>query len=423
MASIPLNECSIEALVPRLQARHISAREVVQSCLARITEREAQVRAWTHLDAERALAQAQTLDDGPLRGPLHGIPVAVKDIFDTFDMPTCYGSTIHAGRQPEYDAPVVALLRQAGAVVLGKSVTTEFAYFKTGPTANPHDLSRTPGGSSSGSAAAVADAMVPLALGSQTAGSIIRPASFCGVVGFKARYGGFPMSGVSPLAWSLDSFGWFTRSVGDAACVFRALNGSCNLKESAPSIGLCRTQQWPAADRDMQACLQGIAEKASSAGARVDEVEVAPIFAGLLDAQKTIMAFEAARSMAAVRANVASQISPELMMLLDAGSAISYATYTSAIKLAAQCRGEHARINRRFDVLLTPSAPGEAPVGLKVPGDPIFNRIWTLLGVPALSLPAAVGANGLPLGAQMVGSMYGEAELFSAAAWIERLLA
>ena len=220
-----LASSTIADILPRLRSGQVSAEAMVHACLARIEARESEIHAWAFIDDEVALRQARELDRQTVRGPQHGVPVAVKDIFDTYDMPTCNGSVIHAGRTPSADAAVVAMLRDAGAVILGKTVTTEFAYFHPGPTTNPHDATRTPGGSSSGSAAAVADGMAPIGLGSQTAASVIRPASFCGVVGYKSRLGGFPMNGVSPLARSLDSFGWMTRSVTDGAIVFAALTG------------------------------------------------------------------------------------------------------------------------------------------------------------------------------------------------------
>ena len=392
---------------------------MVQACLARIEAHESEIHAWAFIDDELALRQARELDRTTIRGPLHGIPVAVKDIFDTYDMPTCNGSIIHAGRQPDADAAVVAMLRKAGAVILGKTVTTEFAYFHPGPTTNPHDATRTPGGSSSGSAAAVADGMAPLGLGSQTAASVIRPASFCGVVGYKSRLGGFPMNGVSPLARSLDSFGWMTRSVTDAAIVFDALTGmNVDLDAAPPKIGVCRTPVWDKADPDMQALFERTAVQLADAGADVADVALPRLFDDLVDAQKTVMAFETAESMADLRRRSQDKLSPELITLLNDGANIDRGDYRSALALAERGRGEIGSL--QFDALLAPSARGEAPVGLGATGDPIFSRIWTLLGMPCLSLPVGVGTNGLPLGLQLIGPMNDEVTLFAAARWVEQ---
>jgi Asp-tRNA(Asn)/Glu-tRNA(Gln) amidotransferase A subunit family amidase len=311
------------------------------------------------------------------------------------------------------------MLRKAGAVILGKTVTTEFAYFHPGPTTNPHDVTRTPGGSSSGSAAAVADGMAPLGLGSQTAASVIRPASFCGVVGYKSRLGGFPMNGVSPLARSLDSFGWMTRSVTDAAIVFDALTGmNVDLDAAPPKIGVCRTPVWDKADPDMQALFERTAVQLADAGADVADVALPRLFDDLVDAQKTVMAFETAESMADLRRRSQDQLSPELITLLNDGANIDRGDYRSALALAERGRGEFGSL--QFDALLAPSARGEAPVGLGSTGDPIFSRIWTLLGLPCLSLPVGVGTNGLPLGLQLIGPMNDEVTLFAAARWVEQ---
>ncbi len=423
--SSDLSSSTIADLVPRLRSRQVSAEAVVQACLARVEARESEVKAWAFIDAELALRQARNLDQSIVRGPLHGIPIAVKDIFDTFDMPTCNGSVIHAERQPDADAPVVAMLREAGAVILGKTVTTEFAYFHPGPTVNPHDASRTPGGSSSGSAAAVAAGMAPVGLGSQTAASVIRPASFCGVVGYKSRLGCFPMSGVSPLARSLDSFGWMTRSVADAAIVFAALSG-LDIEfdiapEVSPSVGVCRTPVWEKADGDMQALLETTAERLAAAGAGVVDVVLPPLFERLVDAQKTVMAFETAQAMADLRRRHGGQLSRRLMDLLEEGAATDYGDYRGALALAERGRIELQSLAHDVDVLIAPSACGEAPVGLEATGDPIFSRMWTLLGSPCISLPMGLGSNGMPLGLQLIGPMHDEEALFRAASWVEKV--
>lgn len=413
---------SIANLLPRLRSREVTAQALVHACLARIEERDSEVRAWTFIEPDLALEQARALDHGPIRGPLHGLPIAVKDIFDTFDMPTCCGSDIYAGRRPTMDAPVIAMLRRAGVVILGKTVTTELACFHPGPTANPHALERTPGGSSSGSAAAVADGMVPLALGSQTAASVVRPAAFCGVVGFKARHGSFPMNGVSAVARSLDSFGWMTRSVADATIIFEAMTGlnTGRVPGSAPRIGVCRTPEWAAADEELQLLLETTAQRLEDAGASTVEVVLPPSFDGLVDAQKTVMAFETAQAMTLHRTLHESRLSPQLLTSLDEGAKVPYEAYQEALASAAQGRAEWATISTAFDALLAPSVCGEAPLGLQTTGDPVFGRRWTLLGMPCVALPVGVSSNGMPLGLQLIGSMHDEAGLLGAARWLER---
>ena len=270
-----LNELSACEAATRLAARDITAEAMARACLARIEERESTVRAWIHLDPDAVLAQARALDAGPVRGPLHGLPLGVKDIIDTADMPTGCGSPIYAAHRPRADAACVALAREAGALVLGKTVTTEFAWFFPGKTANPRDPSRTPGGSSSGSAAAVADQMVPFAFGTQTAGSVIRPASYCGVVGYKPTHGTVSRSGIKTLSESLDTLGVLARSAADAALLIGALSGRALLPaplSRAPKIALCRTHEWPSAQPETVAALEHAAKSASTAGAQVGEL-------------------------------------------------------------------------------------------------------------------------------------------------------
>ena len=408
-----------------IAAGTITSEALVTACLERISAREASVGAWEYLDPEAALAQARVRDRSPVQGPLHGVPVGIKDLIDTADMPTCYGSPIYARHQPAWDAASVALLRAAGAVILGKTVTTEFAMFTPGKTANPHNLAHTPGGSSSGSAAAVADMMVPLALGTQTAGSIIRPASFCGVVGYKPTHGQFPVAGIKALSQTLDTLGGFARSVADVA-LLRAvlLGGAAQLSEleRPPRLGLCHTPQWPLATPASRDALERAGQQLKTAGAEVRELVLPPVFESLAAAQETIQIFEGARCCAYELTAHREQLSARLLELLAPAEGLTYASYAAALALADTCRRQLEAIFADYDVLLVPSAPGEAPEGLQATGDPIFNRMWTLLHTPAVTLPGHRGARGLPVGVQVVGPLGMDDRLLAIAAWMHSRL-
>ena len=418
-----LNELSAHEALARLARREISAEELVRACLARIAAREPDVRAWEILDEPGAVAEARRIDGLRDPPPLRGLPVGVKDLIDTADLPTAYGSRIYRGNRPSKDAACVKALRAAGAVILGKTVTTEFAYFSPGPTRNPRDLRRTPGGSSSGSAAAVAEAMVPGALGSQTAGSIIRPASFCGVVGFKPTFGMLPLDGIRPLAPSLDTLGVLTRAVADVPVWIAALSGGgaasfTQLKRS-PRIGVSRTELWPKAAADTRDAIESVAQRLAREGADVREVDLGTEFRGLADAQVAIMAAEMAESLRLERSRHGDQLSSKLREQLETGEGVTSERLAAAREQADRCRTLFPSALSGCDALITPSAVGEAPIGVESTGDPIFNRIWTLLHVPCLSLPAAVGASGLPLGVQFVGRGGEDIALLAVGAWAE----
>lgn len=418
-----INALSLVDLAARLHTRELTAEAATTACLERIAAREEVIHAWVHLDEEAALATARALDDGPIRGPLHGVPVAIKDIFDTCDMPTGYGSPIYDGHRPVADAATVALLREAGAITLGKTVTTEFAYFQPGPTVNPHNPAHTPGGSSSGSAAAVADFMAPLAFGSQTAASLTRPAAYCGLVGFKAAHGRFSLAGVKPLAHSLDSLGWLTRSVTDAAYVYEVLTAraapeSAPVRPGPPRIALCRTPDWDAAEPPMQAALETAGAGLADAGAAVGELVLPDGFGGLVDAHKAVMAYEAVRAFAWERTHRREQMSEAIGSLLETGLGLPFADYLAALEEVEKRRVELAALFTDWDAILAPAAPGEAPAGLEATGDPIFSRMWTVLGVPSLCLPLATGPHGLPLGLQLVGPANEERRLFDVGQWV-----
>jgi Asp-tRNA(Asn)/Glu-tRNA(Gln) amidotransferase A subunit family amidase len=412
----------------RIAERLLTAEALVAACLDRIAARESVVGAWQYLDRDQALAEARRRDGEAPRGPLHGLPIAVKDLIDTSDMPTAYGSPIYRGHRPAADAACVALARAAGAIVLGKTVTTEFATFTPGKTANPHNPAHTPGGSSSGSAAAVADGMAPLAFGTQTAGSVIRPASFCGVVGYKPSFGLINRAGVKPLSDSLDTVGVYARTVDDAAFFAGVLTERPVLRhlavaDRAPRFGLYRTPMWAAAEPAAAAALDEARGALDRAGARVEELAIAPEHEGLTEAQDKIMGFETCRALADERIRHSAELSPRLAQLLDAGMAVGADEYDAARALAETARRSLAGFFGDCDAILTPAAPGEAPAGLGYTGDPLFNRMWTLLGAPCVTVPARWGESGLPTGVQLVGRVGDDVRLMACAAFLERALA
>ncbi len=409
------------ALVRRIARRELSAGQLALDCLDRIAEREPDVQAWEYLDRDRVLAQARELDSGSVRGLLHGIPVGVKDLFDTFDMPTTYGSTIYAGHRPAADAASVALCRAQGALLFGKTVTTEFATFKPNKTRNPHRLGHTPGGSSSGSAAAVADFMVPLAFGSQTAASVIRPAAYCGIVGYKPSFRLINRAGVKPLSDVLDTVGFFARSVDDVALFAAAADGHHAPPDLAlsgmPRIALCATHEWPHADADTRAAFAQAQRALDGAGVPSRELQLPLLFSQLLQAQKEIMAFDLARSLAHERLRHEAQLSEGLRALLEQGLQVDEERHRANRRLAGAARGQIAELFGDADALLAPSATGEAPT-LEQTGDPVFGRVWTLLGLPCIHLPFTRGASGLPVGLQLIGRQGEDRALLRVARWL-----
>ncbi len=417
-----LNRLSATALAARLQARQLRAIEVVDDCLARIAARDPAIHAWAFLEAERARGQAHVLDAGPVRGPLHGLPIGVKDIIDTADMPTAYGSPIYNWHRPAWDAACVAAARAAGAVMLGKTVTTEFATYNPAGTVNPRDFAHTPGGSSSGSAAAVADEMVPLAFGSQTVGSIIRPASFCGVVGYKPSYGTLSRAGVKLLAESLDTVGAIARTVPDAALLVGALTGRAELlslpETSRPRIGLCRTHDWSETRPEVGEAMDAAGRVLSAAGARVSQLELPPDFAALGDAHGDILGYELARNLAHEYSVHGVRLSSRLRELLEASRQVTPERYDRARVLARACRMAFGGAIDECHVLLAPSATGEAPESLDSTGNPVMNRVWTLLHVPCVTVPVARGPSGLPVGLQVIGRFADDARTLAAAKWV-----
>jgi Asp-tRNA(Asn)/Glu-tRNA(Gln) amidotransferase A subunit family amidase len=417
-----------------------SAEDYTRACLERIDAVDGEIKAFVHLDRDQALAQARALDERRVQGlpigPLHGIPVAVKDIIDTADYPTELGSPLAAGRRPWSDAAVVAKLRAAGAVIIGKTVTTEFAYFHPGPTRNPHDHRRTPGGSSSGSAAAVAARMVPLALGSQTNGSVIRPAAFCGVFAIKPSHGLVSRAGALRLSRTLDHIGAFGRSLTDLALIldviaghdpadpdtrpfasadFRAVQGES--PPASPHFVFVRTPVWDKAEAETKAAFEELTAALDSA---VTPVDLPASFAEAWEAHRTIMATEMAHNLAPLVAR--GEPSETLRKLLAHGRSVGAVDYLAALAKAPRYAASLADIFNDYDAIITPAAPGIAPSGLSTTGDPVFCTLWTLTGLPALSLPLLAGEGGLPLGVQLVGASGHDARLLrTASALIETL--
>lgn len=403
----------------RLARRELSAEALMRSCLDRIAEREPQVLAFAHLDPDAALVQARALDAGPLRGLLHGLPLGVKDIFDTADQPTAYGSPIYAGHRPMADAAPVALARAAGALIAGKTVTTEFANMTAGVTRNPLNPAHSPGGSSSGSAAAVADFMLPLALGTQTAGSIVRPAACCGVVGFKPSFGRVPRAGVKPNAESMDVVGGFGRTVEDTALLAAVLLGDRRvLDEPVPDtfrLGLVRGPDWDRAEHDVLACWDRAVHRLAPALPRCEDVLLPADFGDVAQVQAALQAHETALSLAHEQRVHRERLSPALRTLLDDGAATDLRQIEALRARAGRWRREVDRLFDEFDLLLAPSAPGEAPEGLQWTGDPVFCRPWSLLGLPCVHLPFARGSHGLPVGLQLLGRQGEDHRLLAAA--------
>jgi Asp-tRNA(Asn)/Glu-tRNA(Gln) amidotransferase A subunit family amidase len=419
----------------------ITSVELVRDCLARIDEVEPAVQAWTFLDRDHALRQAEALDEhrraGREIGPLHGVPVGIKDIFDTNDMPTEFGSPLWAGRTPRHDAAAVARLRAAGAVILGKTVTTEYAYFQPGKTRNPHDPKRTPGGSSSGSAAAVASYMVPGAIGSQTNGSVIRPAAYCGVVGFKPTHGLIPRTGALMLSRALDHVGVMARSVQDAALLAEAMAGfdpedpdtrpiarpplaavAVGDPPLPPRLAFVKTAAWKHADAVTQAAF---AELMDTLGETAAEVELGQSFENVADLHKTVMEAEMAHNFRRDYAQGRDKLSKQLCALIERGRTYTAFDYQAALGQAAALNEGLDAVFDEYDAILTPAAPGEAPVG-EATGNPIFCTMWTFLGTPAVTLPLLRSEAGLPLGVQLVGRRGGDARLLRTAHWLVQTL-
>jgi len=413
------NRLSATEAARQIAAGTLTPRALMEACLARVAARDPAVHAFIHLDPDQARAAA----DAALPGPLHGLPVGVKDVLDTADMPSQYGSPIWTGWQPRSDCSAAAITRRLGGVVMGKTVTTEFAHRHPGPTANPHNPAHTPGGSSSGSAAAVADFQVPLAFGTQTAGSIIRPAAFCGVVGYKPSFGTISRMGMKIMADSLDTVGVMARTVADCALFAGAVAGRDlgdpeQKPERGPGVGLCRTPHADKASPETKALLARVAKALVRAGARVEDRELPNSFAALAEAHNVVANSESAAALAWEYSVAPEKLSDSLRERVEFGMVCDEATRANAYQLFHDCQDRFAGHTEGLDFLLTPAAPGEAPAGLGWTGDPIFNYLWTDLHVPCVTLPAGTGPNGLPLGIQIVGRRGEDRQTLAWAQWV-----
>ena len=419
------NRLSLTAAAALIASREIKPSEFFEACAKRIEARESDVRAFEYLDLDQALSIAQDLDNSPALSLLHGIPVGIKDIIDTADMPTTMGSPIYAGNRPQFDASCVSAFRQAGAIIPGKTVTTEFACFHPGKTRNPHNLGHTPGGSSMGSAASVADHMLPVAVGSQTAASVIRPAAYCGVVGYKASHGEFNLAGICSLSQSMDSLGFFVREVADLSLLRHGLLGAPNPIETQVEkirLGLVHTPHWNEASVETRSLIESSAQQLEQSGAIIEEIEFGPVDGALTEAQKTVMVYETCRSRAWEYNEHIDSLSEPMVALLESGFATGYEDYRRALKLAANWLHQLNMLFHQVDALIAPAAIGEAPSGLENTGDPLFSRMWTLLGVPSITIPAGVGPKGLPLGLQLIGQYRNDDHLIQVARWLQQRL-
>ena len=422
--SAAISALSAREIVRRVGAGDLTVEAVARSCIEGIQAREPVLQAWSFFDPDLVLRQAKALDKAGAKGALRGLPLGIKDVFDTADMPTEMGSPIYKGHRPAIDAAAVAEARRAGALMLGKTVTAEFAGVAPGPTTNPLDPKRTPGGSSSGSAAAVAAGQCPVAFGTQTGGSIHRPSSFCGIVGYKPTYGAISRAGLKLAAETLDTVGLLGRDVDSVELVAAALLHRDSSAEvmAKPRVGLCRTPLWTTAEPATVEAVEDAAARLAQAGAKVSELTLPKDFDALAEARDAINNYERARSMAVEWAAHADLISPKLSEIVRKGQAMTYGEYLKAAVATAHCRARLNAIIVDYDILLAPCVPGEAPEGLAWTGDTRFQSFWTMLHAPSMSLPTHRGPRGLPVSIQLIAPMWRDAELFAASRWVADVL-
>jgi len=418
-----LNELSFAEAAAAIERGDITSEKLVRDCLDRIEARDDDIKAWAYFDPELALAQARACDTaGERKGSLHGVPFGVKDIIATYDMPTGMGSPIYEGCRPGYDAACVALLRAAGAVILGKTVTVEFAGMAPPPTANPHNLACTPGGSSSGSGAAVADFMVPAAFGTQTAGSIHRPAAHCGVIGYKPTFDTFSIHGVWPAAQSLDTLGLLARSMDDIELLSAALVGRPTRLErsavTAPRIAICKTHLWDIVKPETVEAIEIARETLAVKGAQVSELVLPDSFDELVAARDIISSYERARATAHEWFNHRDFLSPQLQRGVAKGFAWKYEEYTHAMTVGADRRRDLDALFNDFDAIIAPCTAGEAPPDRNSTGDHTHIGLWNLLHVPSYALPTHKGPNGMPVAIQIMGRHGADDALFDVAKWV-----
>ena len=426
-SNAPLQDWTASEIAAAVNARTVKCEAVVRACLDHIETLEAKVMAWEYLNPDQVIAQARALDAAGVSGPLAGVPFGIKDIIDTADMPTQMGSPIYKGHRPKGDAACVALSRKAGAILLGKTVTTEFANRHPGKTHNPFDFTRTPGGSSSGSAAAVGIHMVPLAIGTQTTASTIRPASFCGAFGYRPTHGDLRCVGVKEASGTLDTLGLFARSVEDIALYREVLAGSTPVPIATPSaplrVGFCRTHLWSQVEPHTQALIEDAAQQLARAGCKVEDVALPADFERVEDAHRWVSSFEFSRNFTWEIENHWTEISETLRNnRLKDGLSCTFDHYREARNLLAHCRGLLDPVFDQYDVLINAPATGEAPVGLNQTGNASVCVIWTSMHVPAMTLPLFKGPNNLPIGLQLIARRNNDRGLFSAARQIWQTL-
>ncbi len=425
-----LNRLSATDAAKKLATREISAEQYLRACLERIEEREKDVHAFAFINRDGALARARQLDAGAVLGPLHGLTLGIKDVFDTYDMPTQGGSRAFENYRPSQDAGCIAYARKMGAIMLGKTVTAELATFPPNETRNPLNLAHTPGGSSSGSAAAVADFMVAAATGTQQFGSLIRPAGYCGVIAFKPTYNLIPKRGVWANSDSCDTVGVMARTVPDVALVtsamieFPALRAFVDRADDvpAPKIGLCRSYEWDKCDAHMKAAFEAARGPLAAAGAKVSEIALPERFRGMAAAQSLVSNFEMSRGFSDVVIRFGDKLRKPLYDRSTAGLKITGEEYQRAQKLGRECRQQFADVLGDCDVLLTPAATGEAPKGIEYTGDPIMNGVWSFMHTPSVSVNGGYGPNGLPLAMQVIGRLDDDARTLACAHWVHRHL-
>ena len=436
-------ELTVSEAASLIRSRELSAVEMARSLLDRIEALEPNLKAWVYLDRDAVLAEAEARDrelaQGAAPGPLHGIPVGVKDIYYTVGIPTTACSRVYADFVPEYDAAPVSLLKWAGAIMLGKTVTTEFACMDPSPALNPWNSAHTPGGSSSGSAVAVASRMCPAALGSQTVGSVLRPASYNGVVGFKPSYGRVSRYGVIPVSWSLDTMGWMTRTVEDAALLLQAMAGpdendpvapaaavpdyaAALENPAAPRIGVIRQFFFDHADEETRQHTGAMVERLAEAGAEVEELPLPPSMETAIEDQQIIMAVEGSTFHEPMYRRQAQDYQPGIRAMIQRGLDTDAVTYSRAMERRQQFITDMRKLAERVDILLTPSTPTPPLPDLTNTGNTMFQGPWTSCGLPSITLPSGLSASGMPLGLQLVGAYMGESGLLAAARWCEETL-
>ncbi len=430
MNNVPWVEQPAVVVAQALQNRTLSAKTYVQACLDQIEQQEPQVHAFAHIAREAALKQAVWLDGQSIQGAMHGLTVGIKDVFDTHDMPTQGGSQVFAGHQPVQDAACIATLRNSGGVMLGKTITTELATSPTNGTRNPRNLNHTPGGSSSGSAAAIAANMVSFATGTQTMGSTIRPCGYCGVTGYKPTYNLVPKRGVWPNADSCDTIGLVARDVRDVAFLGAEMARFPDLlipdesiaMDHRPTVGLCKTFEWDLADQHIQNAFHACARMLEKAGAKVVEIQLPPAFSQMLQAHTTVVHFEMSGGFMDILSRHSEKMRPALLKRSLEGLSVTGREYQAAQALAHQCRALFDQVLGSCDVLFVPAATGEAPLGQDYSGDTRMNQVWTLMHGPCVSVTGGHGPHGLPLAMQVVGRVHDDQRTLLAAHWIHTQL-